>query len=257
MSPVSGQPDFGGKLVTDRSTAVVDQGEVAERINGVVGSFYRSGHWILADGFESGAIGAHYITAGILPILDSTRAYNGVNSAKFVTAAVNGSLSDLSRDLVIYPSRMGFECVFIAASLNNQSVRFSMVWNRSSDLYPNSLAATVLLNFDNAGAISMQLYEDNGGTGAYVTEVTPVLIKNVVPSLFHSIKFIMDFNTGSYGKLFLDYLQYDFSSKLMGKIAAAAAGHGLWLSFNARITANEAVIKTMNVDDLIISADEP
>ena len=102
--PVSGAPDFNAKLTNDRSISVVDPGENAERINGVGGSLYRSGHWIWADGFESGLPTAHYganVSAGGSWALDPTTSWNGINSLKLFTGTTNGNNADILRHFAI------------------------------------------------------------------------------------------------------------------------------------------------------------
>ena len=273
--PVSGAPDFNAKLTNDRSISVVDPGENAERVNGVGGSLYRSGHWVFADGFESGKLLGHWSTqvsgTGVVVLEDGTggqgTVWNGMYSAKLLTDGVSGHFANIIKDHPVYPTRMGWEAMWkpsVNGNIINQDVIFVMIWNRATDLFPVtipgaacSLKAYVKISSDGSGNLSLSLMEDNGGTGAYVVEVASLPIKSSSGTIWHSLKYVADFQTGNYGKLYVDWLQYDFSSKILARGNPAVALQGMWMSTGISVVANDNNPHQLNLDDVIFTADEP
>lgn len=267
----AGSRDFNVKTSTDPSVEITDLGENASRINGTVGSRYRSGHWIFSDDFEKGtAPTVRWVEgwgAGGTLAWDTASAWGGAQSLKMSTTAVLNNAVMLYRSFPLYPTRMGMECMFRVNQLVSYNLIFRMYWNRSLNIQPSApngghdMNASLQIVSDNTGALILQLLEANGGGGAFVTRSSPLQINNSITSAWHSIKFVVDFTTGNWSWVWLDYLKFDFSAYKVagsdGGTGGAANNQGQWIITSVFLQTTEAVIKTANIDDFVFTGDEP
>ena len=255
----TGTPDFSQNLSYDQTAQAIDLGEVANRINRGMGSMSRSGSWLFGDDFANWAAGQYNpIGTGTLAVTTAKVVRPGARqSLTMTTGAVNGNTAGIQRVVQVYPTRMGLEVMYFIPAFGANAFTFDvyMLWSRSSSLYSNGYTASIRIQ--NTGTkYVLWVFEDNGGVGAFVNRVDPLPILSGV-TVPHYIKVVADFQTGTYGNVYIDYIKYDFSTLNMGKQAATGPSTGLSMELDVMLTTNAALARAANIGDLIFTKDEP
>lgn len=256
MTP-TGTPDFEQKTGADISAFVIDAGELANRLNFGLGSMHRGGSWIWADNFSSyGATqNAYQVSPTVALDLTTTSRPGLKQSLKLTTTATIGNKSSIFRDFNGYPTRMGIEIMLrytIAATNTNFNVY--MKWNRAVSISSKDYHA--ILQIVKVGVnYTVQLFEDDGSVGQFVTRVNP-LSWNASSTGWHFIKMVADFTTGKYGYVFIDNYKYDFSDINIGK-PNSFISNGQYLTPMIEVETQSASAATVNIGDLILTKDEP
>lgn len=248
MSPL-GSPDFGANQATNPTSPEYDGGESATRLLMGGGAQARSGRWVFATGFEDGNLSSIVVTNPAAVMLDSSVSFQGSTSLKLITAPVVNSVANFSKVFMPPGSRFGIELQYMQPDGAIGAHEFQIqIFYEGSPTRPQSLG--ILKIIDTGATVKIYCYTSAGYT--LVLDVTPYFPG--ASGNWHYIKFVFDLSNSKYVRLFFDDVSLDLTS-LTG-IVPAVGGYPR-LSFAVQLSTSAAASAIYNIDNLIITADEP
>jgi len=239
-----GFPDWGIAAPKKTVYALQDMAEAVARLGSIV-TFDRRGDVIRLDDFESGLVKCELsIGAGgsIVACADTVR--SGVLSAKLVTGAVSGRMCTITHHLpqpVL--SRMGYEVSF--AQLPSPGyIQWTLHLTIYSDIWYGLLRYVPIDR-------ELLLY---GSDGAWKTIDADLWLRSS-KYLFHTVKIVMDFDTKYWVRAILNHKEYDLSAyELRHEFITLTEP---WIYGGVQISTGDDAAKTVYVDDVIITQNEP
>ncbi len=249
MSPIGGR-DYGALDVNDPGAILLDNSEIVSRLKNGMGSFYRSGSWLYADDFEAG-IRAWNLVSGTLAVNTTNgQVYQGAQSARITTPASVNGIAEINKSIGAYPTRMGIEMMIQFPTTIGWD--FIIGWSYS-EYHVGSKSAFVRLRAPSFPNYTLQYMNSSG---VYVDFLTlPDLDTGTLN--YHSVKLIADFNTGKYAGIYFDGVYYDMSSFNMYVISDPSSTSNYMLFADIQVMTYTAVAKGANLDNIILTKDEP
>lgn len=239
-----GQPDWGIYTQTPVASGISDPGEAAARL-GSINIYDRRGWTVWMDDFEAPALrwSASSSVGGTLPILSSIRAWMGVQSAYFVTAAVALEYAAL---------QMSFPLV----RLGRVGEEF-FIWLTSKT--PGYFSIYLLI-YDGSNISRAELLLDSQARNA--TIVTPAGIEVVATNCFNTmafevwvpVKLVVDMDTDRYVRLLIGPQEIDLSPHSLID-GGATTEKQLWISM--ALVGGVIGGMTAFVDNFILTQTEP
>lgn len=239
-----GKPDFDITNAQTTTYQVTDLGELAARL-GSIDTFDRRGDIIWLDDFEIAPLKWQVSGTGIgnTQARDATSAHNGGWCCMLITGNAAGNTASMYKILPIYDDqRVGFEAS-IETSTDLRTIDMPMVWYDGT----TKMQGTVRIDVVNS---KLQLYNS---AGAYVDVATGIYL---VPATacYHMIKGVVDYKTGKYVRIMVDGITYDVSAYSLRTTAVAM---GPYLRLDVIVTNNAVFNRGINVDDVIVTINEP
>ncbi len=239
-----GTPDYGRTNATRTTFQTMDVGELAVRLGSPI-AFDRRGDVIWWDDFEcslnkwtTGGAGA-----GSAVAISAVRARNGGNSALLTAGSTAPATASIVHDMA-YPvlSKLGFEVSF-TLDTTTKSVYFQMQIEdgAKSSIYRVKLYAT-----------TNTLVYLNAAGGETTIAVLPTLA--ALPTLFHTLKMVVDSANKQYVRVILDSNSYPLTgigARVFNNVAAPELRLGIEHEGTAVIN------PLVYVDDVIVTQNEP
>jgi hypothetical protein len=239
-----GQPDYGIYTQTEMPAGIADPGEAAARL-GSINVYDRRGWTVWMDDFEAPVLRwlATCSVGGTLPVLSTTRAWGGAQSAYFVTAAVAFRWAQL-------------EYLFPLVRRGRVGMEF---WVYLSTTAPNYLELDLYIN-DGANISTAELLLDFAAKTA--TIITPagniVVATNCFNAAIYNIwtptKLVVDTDTDRYVRLIIGPDEIDLSAHHLVP-GGATTDRLLWTAI--RLNGGVAGVGSAYVDNFILTQAEP
>ncbi len=244
----AGFRDFGGSIGPDSS-------EVASRINKGVAGGFRTGNWLFLEEWDSTAL-AHWTQ--MFPAqpgaIDATLAYRGASSLKLITAALINDTCGVYRifPLPQSPGRVGIEAMIYQTSGFQFWIDFNFQFFTTRNGAGNIPAAYFTLRQAAvSGHVEFVIFH-----GAASTE--QIIDSNVQFQVgrWYNIKAVIDLDANVYRNFFINNNVYGLTSYNLAALAAPFDSlFGLYTSVD--VTTKIAAAKQLNVDDLVLTINEP
>jgi len=200
-----GQPDYGLTAQTVLAAGIADPGEAAARL-GSINVYDRRGWTLWMDNFEAPALKweAASFGGGIVPVLDSSRAWTGAQSVKLACPAAGAPISQLYR-------------CFPLARLGKVGAEFWIQTNQVVGSYIRFLLG--IYDGVNLSSAEMEYYPQLG-TIRLATSVGWILVASDIymtqaGQYFLPIKLVVDMDTEQFIRLLVGEREIDISSYLM------------------------------------------
>lgn len=239
-----GQPDYGMYGPIQVVHSIADMGELAARL-GSICTYDRRGNVMLMEDFESGLNRWQQILAGTgaAIALDTTRYRSSSFSCKLTTGSTISGWVTLYTNLPSpHTSSIGAEFSFsLTADLG--SILFYMLLQTATEYHQFRISYNVATGV-------LTLLDENG---ASIDLSLPASLK-VDSYLFHTLKFVGDYDTNMWKRVLLDDFQFDASANGAYTVANVAAPY-----FQVKVEASYAVAGNQDawVDDVIVTQNEP
>lgn len=252
MSPV-GSPDFGQNVSTNPTSPSYDSGEETTRLLMGGGAQARSGRWIYASGFEESHTNQIYKSGDVTQ--DTSVCYQGDKCLKLNSGLVLNSQVFFIKYFMSPGSRFGVEFLWCKYDTFTVSCELQIQLNAAGVGANKDKQRTGRIIFDivNAGT-NVNVYIENNGVRTLIRDIS-VNVTNQ-PFIWHYTKFVFDFETNQYIRLYFDNLVLDLggvagheTNSSIGQISAAVVN-----KYRSAFGVNYAGI---GIDNLVITADEP
>lgn len=222
----------------------IDSGELATRL-GSIDTFDRRGNIVWMDDFEASTLKWNSLTIGAngSGVLSTETARNGASCFKMVTDAVTGRGWQIVKRLPIPESgRIGIE--FSVSSADDK-------WNLALTLALYTLAGTINANLTwNEEFHKLWIIPLEGGSEDFFFDAYHF---NDIYN-FYTMKLVVDFSTSK----FVRAIWNDYARDLSGyALRPTAFVDSYFMSININVTAKENAAKTVYIDDVIVTQNEP
>ena len=205
-----GQADYGIYTITEMPAGISDPGEAAARL-GSINVYDRRGWTLWMDDFEGTVLRWEAVVAGagVVPVLDATRAVSGVQCAKLACGAVAGASSRLRRYFpLVRLGKIGIEFWLQAKSVVGSYL----------EVYVNVFDGT---NWTQA----LMRYYPQAGTVYVLPPIGGALVASNVfmtqdRMYFLPIKLVVDMDTDYYTRLMVGERDIDISGYPLANIMA-------------------------------------
>lgn len=229
---------------TDTIYSVIDLGELAVRLGSIV-SFDRRGNVFWMDDFEADNLKWHINKGGAnaAVAIDDTFPRNGNGDCKLTAGEGAGGYAMISKYLSLSRlGKMGFEVSF-TVDADTDWVMIYIYYYSGSMLYQ------ARIKYDMANT-KLQYYNSAGGYTDLVTGVKVV----TADECYNTLKLVVDLNNFKYVRLIFNETETDMSALSFG--GAASANNGT-IILAVRHNSDDAAVKSIYVDDVIITQNEP
>ena len=236
-------PDYTSKWKTSQITDIVDPGEAAARLGSIV-TFQREGTVIWLDDFEAATLGWHEATEDVSGEVALVTTYHrsGSQCVKIYPGTVVDKEAVMENLLPVRSTgKIGYEIAFSGGILCKY-VNFVMA------LYDGTNRNDATIRFD---IVNNRLDYLNDAGGYTNIAATLNLITN--PRAFHIIKFVVDFATNTYDRVYLNQNEYDLASAGVHIALNAAWGH---LFVGVTVESNNALNAAIFADNFILTENE-
>lgn len=239
-----GAPDFGLYAVKETATSISDLGEVAARL-GSIDIFDKRGDVVFFDAFEEPNLSWAVCKSNGSVYLSDRDVKSRSQAVELSTDIGTGNFALIRKSFSILPTkRLGFEISFggvLAGWLVLDIYYYDGTWQYN---------ATV--RFDEDG----NLYVYDGDLGDYtLVAAMGALHYGLGENFFHTVKVVVDFETGKYARLLFSTQEWDISTISVHKIEAAIAPY-LYVDAG-RINKDAVAARISSVDDFILTQAEP
>lgn len=241
----TGTNDFNQPLATDPTSPGQGIAQTGNRLLMGGGSNSASGRWLWATGFENGLSEFSSSPSNAIDSNNLGQIYQGVYSGVLTTTAIVGNTQNYSKTLFAQGQRYGLE-----AMIRPQSP--CEVWLLIVGPYKdrgNRSFLQFVLKIDTAG--SSGIYTRVGATDTLVADVSDYFTPTSL--YYHYFKAVGDPKNNAFIRVMLD----DQTFELNNFPGLLVPGNDRPISFGLYIKTTTAAIKTMYVDNIVITADEP
>jgi len=236
-------PDYTSKWKTNQITDVIDPGEAAARL-GSIDTFQREGNVLWLDDFESATLGWHEATEDVSGevVLVTTYHRSGSQCVKIYPGTVVDQEAVIQNLLPIRSAgKMGYEIAFSGGTLCKY-VDFRMRMLDGTNVHQAEILFDIVNN-------RLEYLNDAGGQ----TVIAAGLDLLIHPLAFHIIKFVVDWNTDEYDRVYLNQTEYDISGNGV-YVAASPANRHFYVG--VRVESNNALNAPVYVDNFILTENE-
>lgn len=238
-----GQPDFSATSPKVTTYSLSDMAELAARLGSIV-TFDRRGDVVCMDDFERPKL--RWLTneagAGTSVRLSDVWSRSGINSVLMTVGSTTNNYGDIWRRFGLpVASRIGLEVSFTEHS-------HAMEFIISGYFYDGTNSDFFSVKHSNVSN-KISVYTPTG----YVEAATKVL-SAATSFIFHTMKLVIDYDTGKYVRLILDDEEYDLSGYSMATTGDTSASHiSMWIRVNNPGGSGPASF----LDDFIMTQNEP
>lgn len=253
-----GSPDFGQNVSTNPTSPSYDTGEDTTRLLMGGGAQARSGRWVFASGFEEEHLNQFLtLSVGGTVTIDNTVCYQGNNCVKLKSGLLLDSTAVLAKYFMSPGSRFGFEflwCKYGTFTVSNE-LQIHLSAGGSGPLKNKYRVGKIIFDIVNAGT-DVKIYTENNGVRTLISDVSAHITNQFY--LWHYVKFVFDFESNQYIRLYFDNQVFDLggvpgyefaSPFISGQIQASITN-----KYRSAFAVNYAEI---GIDNLVITADEP
>jgi hypothetical protein len=238
-----GQPDFGMYAKKTTTYSLSDMAELAVRL-GSIDSFDRRGDVVCLDDFETPVLKWSVLTHdGESAGVDTTYPRSGNMDCKLALVDQAGSAIIMTKGFTLLPSsRVGMEISFTKPDTDTY-----LVIGLYKEDGANYHLGRMIIDF-NAGTITCYASDDQEHIFASGLKFTAEAYA------YHTIKFVVDFNTDEYVRCIYAGVEYDLSGYSLNK-----TGHIVPPFIYAFIELLERVqgVNEIYIDDFILTQNEP
>lgn len=250
---------------------ILDLGEAASRINGrMAASLARSpGSMHYVEEFEDAI--AVVQTRWNLSVVGTgtntigTPQWRGLSALRMTTSATTNDSNTIAQQMPAFLTRWGIEAYLDlrggTVATNNYTVQFEMDYNPGNG-FERQFGRIQIAN--SSGVFNLSVLERLAGVNTLTqfASISPAVGSTV--ESFHWLKMTINpvrlpgspLGLGLYGFFWFDDLQYDLRSHLLADNGAQTTD-GAWMQPLIKLVTNSAAAKSLGVDDLIITHDEP
>lgn len=239
-----GQPDYGLYTETLVATGISDPGEAAARL-GSINVYDRRGWTVWMDDFEAPNLkwGASSSAGGTAPVLSTTRAWMGIQSAYFVTAAAAGAWANLQHSWpLVRLGRIGAEFWIWLTSFTPGYFRMYL------QIYDGTNISVTELRLDSQARTATIV------TPAGNIVVATFCFNSVFNEVWIPVKLVVDMDTDLYTRLMIGPDEYDLSAHALVP-GGASTDEQIWSSL--RLVGGAIGAMSAYLDSFILTQNEP
>lgn len=263
----TGNPDFNAQPANSVTSQTYDPGEASNHQLMGGGNSSRSGRWIWATGYETGANSDYGVTGVNPPAPSKTiQAWQGSYALFSQTQAI---FNDENSIIKYFPMRDiynpgGIDYISPYPPLVGTYGLETMFAVGTNNIFINMILGWKDFNFDYQAGIQIDIqtgvnriyYINNVGGGTILANA------NIRQDLgfYNSIKFVVDFDNKTYKHIIfngLDLLGGSKGYKLTGFLQNPASTYFNYLYFKIANRSQTSALTTMALDNTILTADEP
>lgn len=256
-----GSPDFGQNVSTNPTSPSYDSGEDTTRLLMGFGAQARSGRWIYASGFEEAGINQIRVgsTGGGAGTVaqDTTICYQGDKCLKLNSGLVLNSSVFFQKFFMAPGSRFGIEflwCKYDTFTVSCE-MQIQLIASGVGENKDKQRLGIIVFDIVNAGT-NVKVYTENNGVRTLIRDISVHVTDQ--PFLWHYTKFVFDFETNQYIRLYFDNLVLDLGGvpgyQSPGTIQTGSISAAIVNKYRSAFAVNYAGI---GIDNLVITADEP
>lgn len=249
----TGHPDFGRNPDSNPTSPLWDPGEAANHDLLGGGSQSRAGRWYWATGWEGGVSSEVFLNGASSVVSAANGTWQGNYVLNIITTAVSGNGAGFSKYFVALNSpggKWGFEAMLAVNQLDCDFDIFMTDQNLTASyigglrLHYASTTAAFKLQYLNSSGVWTDI--PGGNLGAAFAQAHSYV--------YHNVKLVCDFRLHQYVRVIIDAVVYDLSGIAMDTLGPGAESLQL---VQTTLTTNSSVIATAEIDNVILSADEP
>lgn len=239
-----GQPDYGAYAAKEVTASVSDMGEVAARLGSIV-TYDKRGDVVTFDDFEEPVLSWSTHEDDGAVYLSSRDVKSGSQAVELSTDRGIDNYAWIRKSFSVLPSkRLGFE-----VSFGGQMAGWLFI---DVYYYDGAHQYNATVRFDEAGNI----YVWDGDLGDYtlVAALGPLHF-GLGTNFFHTMKVVVNFETGKYSRLMFSNQEWDIST-ISVKVDDALITPYLYVD-TGRINKDAVAAYVSSVDDFILTQAEP